>query len=173
MATTPTRGLVLTNLDATVQFFCDQGIADSTSKTYQSSLRKFSNVCELYSILTPFPVSESIYASYLASQNLSPQTIKTYLAGIRHMLITLGLPEPKAYSSLPRLRLVQAGIKGALPEDTTGSETKVPHPSDSAADLHIVVGQSHGHRYNDALGCCDAMLLRVLPIWRDNSPNHA
>ena len=70
----------------------------------------------MYSVLTPFPVSESIlydYASFLASLNLSPQTIKTYLAGIRYMQITLGLPEPKEYSSLPRLRLVQTGIKRA------------------------------------------------------------
>ena len=114
MATTPTDGLDLTSLDATVQYFCNKGIADSTHRTYQSSLRRFFNFCEQYSILTPFPVSETIlcyYASYLTSQSLSPQTIKTYLAGIRHMQITLGLPEPREYSSLPRLRLVQAGIK--------------------------------------------------------------
>ena len=108
----------LTDLDATVRFFSDQGIANSTRKTYQSSLAlcKFANFCEMYSVLTPFPVSESIlcyYASFLASQNFSPQTIKTYLAGIRHMQITLGLPEPKEYSSQPRLRLVQTGIKRA------------------------------------------------------------
>ena len=59
-------------------------------------------------------MSESIlcyFASYLATQQLTPQTIKTYLAGIRHMQITLGLPEPRAFSSLPRLKLVQAGIQ--------------------------------------------------------------
>ena len=37
-------------------------------------------------------------------------TIKTYLAGVCHMQVTLGLPEPRAYSSLPHLCLVQAGI---------------------------------------------------------------
>ena len=36
---------------------------------------------------------------FLACQNLTPQTIKTYLAGIRHMQITLGLPEPVEISS--------------------------------------------------------------------------
>ena len=49
--------------------------------------------------------------SFFANQKLSPQTIKTYLAGIHHMQITLGLPEPREFSSLPRLRLVQAGIQ--------------------------------------------------------------
>ena len=50
------------------------------------------------------------FASYLATTHLSPQTIKTYLAGIRHTQIRLGLPEPREFSSLPRLKLVQAGI---------------------------------------------------------------
>jgi len=52
-----------------------------------------------------------LFASHLASHNLTPQTIKTYLAGIRHMQITLRFPELKEFSSLPRLRMVQAGLK--------------------------------------------------------------
>ena len=94
--------------------FCSQGVAPSTRSTYQSALWKFAEFCSLYSIVSPFPVSESIlcyFSSYLACKTLSPQTIKTYLAGIRHMQITLGLPEPRAFSSLPRLRLVQSGIQ--------------------------------------------------------------
>ena len=104
----------LSNLDATVHYFCSQGVAPSTRSTYQSALRKFAEFCSLYCIVSPFPVSESIlcyFSSYLACKTLSPQTIKTYLAGIRHMQITLGLPEPRAFSSLPRLRLVQSGIQ--------------------------------------------------------------
>ena len=104
----------IASLDASVQFFCEHGIAPSTQKTYKSALRRFSEFCSRYTILSLFPVSEAIlcyFTSYLASNNLSPQTIKTYLAGIRHMQITLGLPEPRAFSSLPRLKLVQAGIQ--------------------------------------------------------------
>lgn len=51
------------------------------------------------------------FATYLACQNLTPQTIKTYLAGIRYMQITLGLPEPRQFSSLSRLQQVQSGIQ--------------------------------------------------------------
>lgn len=103
----------LTQLDGRVQYFCAKGVAESTQKTYQSAIRKFHNFCSLYNIVSPFPVSESMlcyFTTYLAGQNLCPQTIKTYLAGIRHMQVTLGLPEPRAYSSLPRLRLVQTGV---------------------------------------------------------------
>lgn len=59
-------------------------------------------------------MSESLlcyYASYLATQRLAPQTIKTSLAAIRYMQVILGLPEPREFSFLPRLRLVQSGIQ--------------------------------------------------------------
>ena len=114
MAATPKHGLDISTLDEAVRYFCEKGLAQSTNKTYQSALRKFYNFCSSYSIVSPFPVSEAMlcyFSTHLAQQNLSPQTIKTYLAGIRLMQITLGLPEPKAYSSLPRLRLIQAGIQ--------------------------------------------------------------
>ena len=114
MASGPQTGLDLSHLDPAVQYFCQKGVAESTHKTYQSALRRFGTFCSTYSILSPFPVSETVlcyFATYLACQKLSPQTIKTYLAGIRYMQITLGLPEPKHFSSLSRLHLVQSGIQ--------------------------------------------------------------
>ena len=67
------------------------------------------------------------FASYLATQNVSPQSIKTYLSGIRHTQVTLGLPEPRSFSSLPRLRLVQAGIQRThLEQASKPSRTRLP-----------------------------------------------
>lgn len=83
----------LTSLDQAVQYFCEYGIAESTHKTYQSALRKFALFCSTYSILSPFPVSEALlcyYSSFLACKGLSPQTIKTYLAALRHTQVVLG-----------------------------------------------------------------------------------
>ena len=114
MASPPTSRLDISHLDGTVHFFCSKAIADSTHKTYQTALRRFGSFCSHYGILSPFPVSEALlcyYASFLATQQLSPQTKKTYLAAIRYMQIILGLPEPRAFSSLPRLRLVRTGIQ--------------------------------------------------------------
>ena len=114
MAAAPRPQLDIPELDPAVQFFCEKGIADSTHKTYKSALRRFGAFCSLYDILSPFPVSEALlcyFAAAMAKEGLTPQTIKTYLAAIRHMQITLGLPEPREFSSLPRLRLVQSGIK--------------------------------------------------------------
>ena len=86
----------------------------STRRTYQSALNRFASFCSLYNVLTPFPISESLFcyfSTHLACQKLSPQTIKVYLSAIRHMQVTLGLPEPREFSSMPRLRLVQSRIQ--------------------------------------------------------------
>ena len=50
----------------------------------------------------------------MAEENVTMQTIKTYLAAVRSMQISLGLPDPQDQSSLPMLKHVQAGIH-ALP----------------------------------------------------------
>ena len=44
------------------------------------------------------------------------------MAGIRHMQVTLGLPEPKEFSSLPWLRLVQEGIKQTHAQRVVGKD---------------------------------------------------
>ena len=129
MAPGPSHGLDVSSLDPAVQHFCQQGIATSTRKTYQSALNRFASFCSLYNVLTPFPVSESLlcyFSTHLACQKLSPQTIKVYLSAIRHMQITLGLPEPREFSSMPRLRLVQSGIQRT--HATQQTETKVRLP---------------------------------------------
>ena len=72
-------GLDVKSLDPAIQHFCQQGIAGSTRRTYQSALNRFANFCSLYNVLTPFPVSESLlcyFSTHLACQKLSPQTIK-------------------------------------------------------------------------------------------------
>jgi len=77
-----TTGLDITTLDQEVQYLCEQGIASSTRKTYQTALRRFAQFCTLYNVLTPFPVSESLlcyFATHLSRDKLAPQTIKVYL----------------------------------------------------------------------------------------------
>ena len=46
----------------------------------------------------------------MADQGLAPQTVKSYLAAVRNMQISLGLPDPRDQSSFPMLKRVQAGI---------------------------------------------------------------
>ena len=53
----------------------------------------------------------------MACQGLSPQTIKVYLARIRHMQISISLSDPKEFTSMPRLRMVQSGIQRYVSEE--------------------------------------------------------
>ena len=87
-------------------------------------MKRFHTFCLKYSVLTPFPLTEQLlcsFAAFLADQELAPQTIKSYLAAVRNMQISLGLPDPRDQSSMPMLRRVQAGIarlrmaKGSTP----------------------------------------------------------
>ena len=76
-------------------------------------MKRFHTFCTQYNIASPFPVTEFVlcsFAVYLADECLSPQTGKTYLAGIRNTQLSLGLPDPRDQSSLPLLKRVQAGI---------------------------------------------------------------
>ena len=71
-----------------------------------------------YPMFAPdFMVSKALlcyYSSFMACKGLTPQSIKThYLAALRHTQMVLGLPEPSQLSSLPSLKLVQAGIQRA------------------------------------------------------------
>ena len=65
------------------------------------------------------------FAAYLADQHLSPQTIKSYLAGVRNVQLSLGLPDPRDQSSLPILHRVQAGIRRAR-LGTTPARVRLP-----------------------------------------------
>lgn len=64
--------------------------------------------------MVPLPVNEQLlcqFAAFLAQQGLSSQTVKTYLAAIRNLQISLGFPDPRDTSSLPHLKLVLMGIR--------------------------------------------------------------
>lgn len=96
-----------------VRHYFQLGLAPSTQKMYQAAMKRFHAFCLKYSIATPFPLTEQLlcsFAAFLADQELAPQTIKSYLAAVRNMQISLGLPDPKDQSSMPMLRRVQAGI---------------------------------------------------------------
>ena len=174
MANEPPTALDVTSLDSTVQFFCSKGIADTSQRTYQSGLRKFATFCSTYSITTPFPVSEDIlcyFASYLAVQGLSPRTIKVYLAGIRHMQISIGLPDPKEFSSMPRLKLVQSGIqRHTCDQQIRAVKIRLPI---TPAILHKIrdywLPKSTEPRYKNVMGSSSYLFLRFLSFRRDHS----
>ena len=67
-----------------------------------------------YGVANPFPVSQALlcyFVAHLANSGLAYQTIKTYLAAVRHAQITRGLPKPKRNESMPKLKVVENGVR--------------------------------------------------------------
>ena len=105
---------MLSSLDQSVQFYCRQGIAESTQRTYKAGIKRFHAFCTHYQVYNPLPVTELLlcqFSAFLANQGLSPQTVKVYLAAIRNLQLSLGLPDPHDTSALPRLKLLLAGVR--------------------------------------------------------------
>ena len=124
----------------TVQFYFESGLAPSTKKSYQVAIKRF------YSFCNPFPLSEHLlryFAAYLASQDLSPQTIKSYLSGLRSLQISMGLPDPRDQSSLPMLKQVQAGICWARAhKGTAGTRIRLPITVQVMANIKCTLFES-------------------------------
>ena len=112
-----------------VQRYFQQGLAPSTQRTYGAAMRRFYAICTHFNITSPFPVTEHLlccFAAFLADQGLKPQTVKGYLAAVRNMQVSLGLPDPRDQSSLPMLKRVQAGIQRKLSMAGPASCTRLP-----------------------------------------------
>ena len=97
----PQRQVALIDLDQSVQFYCKQGVADSTQRTYRASIKRLHVFCEQYRIHYPPrpPVTEQLlcqFSAFLANQGLA-------LQAIQNLQLSLGLPNPRDSSALPWL----------------------------------------------------------------------
>ena len=104
--------LDLTHLEAVVRSLFSAGLAPSTLKAYRTGANSYIKFCQ-QTALTPFPAQEhtlSLYVSYLFTKDLTSQTVKSYLAAIRYMHITLDLRDPHI-SQMPQLEYVIKGFK--------------------------------------------------------------
>jgi len=98
-----------------------------------------------YNVVSPFPVTEHVlccFAAYLADQGLAPQTGSSYLAAVRNMQISLGLPDPRDSSSLPMLKRIQAGIKRARLGAHTPPRIRLPITAPILEQIRTALDQS-------------------------------
>ena len=106
--------------------------------------------CTQYTIDTPFPVTEQLlcyFSAFLADQNLSPQTVKSYLAAVRNMQISLGFPDPRDQSSMPMLKRIQAGIRRVRMEKGSKSRIRLPITLTVLGKIHQqLITTQHPHR---------------------------
>ena len=128
-----------------IQHYFDQGLAQSTLKTYNAAMKRFYAFCVKFKLLSPFPVSEYLlcgFAAFLADQGLAPQTAKCYLAAVRNMQLSLGLPDPRDHSSLPMLRRVLAGISRAHLSQQVAPRVQLPITAPLLARMQVALQQS-------------------------------
>ena len=100
-------------------------------------------------------MSESVLCAFvagLAQQGLTPGTIRTYLAAVRHAQIVRGFPEPREQSSLPRLRLLQNGVRRDRAESgraTPRPRLPITPPILRRMRAHLVTGSGSGPEQAD------------------------
>ena len=69
-----TAGLYVSRLDVAVQHYFEQGVAQSTLKTYFAAWKKFNQFCTVHNVTISFPISQSVlcyFVAYLGEQGLS------------------------------------------------------------------------------------------------------
>jgi len=114
-------------LDQAVYHYFTSALTASTHKTYKAADRRYSQFCKDFSI-TSFPVSESTlcyFATCMAQQGLTHNTIKTYLSGVRQMQVALGLGDPEL-SHMPRLRQILKGISVESDKHGKAARARLP-----------------------------------------------
>ena len=128
-----------------VRAYFNQGLAQSTQRSYAAAMRRFHGFCAQFNVPSPFPVTEHTmccFAAYLADSGLAPQTVKIYLAAVRNMQLSLGLPDPRDQSSLPRLKRVLAGISRARLTQQCHPRVRLPITGHLLVKIHASLAES-------------------------------
>lgn len=100
------RGHDISTLDELVRFFCNRRLADSTRRTYQYGVNRYMSFWG--SVIVPcIPVCITLIRHVFST--LGPGDGNN--TAVRHAQIMRSHPEPRGASSLPRLRLVQNGVR--------------------------------------------------------------
>ena len=101
-------GLDLASLEAAVHRYFRAGIAESTMRVYESAKERYTTLCTERE-LSQLPLRGDtlcLFVAHLAMAGLKPQTIKTYLSGVRHLQISTSLSDSFMAGSFPRLQYV-------------------------------------------------------------------
>ena len=86
-----TARLALRKVEESFHFFLQKGLASSTKRCYESGQRRFLSFCDRVN-LPYLPASEEtifLFISYLGMEKVSYKTIKSYLAAVRHLHVSL------------------------------------------------------------------------------------
>ena len=123
-------------------------------------MKKFNAFCTKFTVTDPFPVTEHVlccFAAFMANTGLSPQTVRSYLAAVRNMQLSMGLPDPREQSSLPVLRRVLSGIARARLSKGTPARIRLPITAQILLQIKRALGSSsHPDKLTLWAVCCTA-----------------
>ena len=122
-----------------MEFYFQNGLAPSTQKAYNSAKKRYILFCSEKG-LTPLPASENQlcqFVSLLADQNLCHNTIKSYLAAIRHLHIAQGFGDPHIHS-MAKLEQVLKGIKSVQCKKPNNRISRLPISPDHLDKMRVV-----------------------------------
>ena len=129
-------------------------LEESTQKAYASGQRCFFKFC-LSAGLRAVPASEEVlykFAAKMACEGLQHRTIKSYMAGVRHLHIEDGMGDP-FMSPLPRLHYVMRGVKRHQGEAGKSGRERLPITPDILRKIKSVWDQTiAGPRHCHAVG---------------------
>lgn len=123
-------------MEGAVQTLFNLGIAPSTNRVYKSVRNRYLQFCSKFSFPC-LPLSEPVlcmFVAYLSLQGVKHQSVKCYLAALRHMQIELRGEDPFGPGRFPRLEYVLKGLKRNGPPAAT--ERRLPITPDILVRLH-------------------------------------
>lgn len=148
------------------QEFYANGLAASTQSTYSAGQLKFTNFCKGLKV-PAVPASEAtliLFATYLATINISHTTIKVYLAAVRHMHVSAGMFSFFDKQLTPRLQLTLKGIQKSQ-AITQPARIRLPITLQIMGNIKTLLAKQPSSYYNIMIwaACCLAFFgfLRV------------
>lgn len=114
-------------MDQAVERYFLCGLAPATHKSYDSAKRRFLQFCSRAQ-LNPLLVTENLlcrYVAHLAEDGLAPKTIKLYLSAVRHLQLSMNLPDPKI-GEMARLEQVVKGVKREYTKKAHDTRERLP-----------------------------------------------
>ena len=95
------------------------------------------------------------FTAYLAEEGLAPSTIKLYLSAVRHLQVSMGLPDPKM-GDMARLEQVVKGAKREYGKKNPGKKERLPITPDILLQMKEV-WNSHPKAFDNIMlwaACC-------------------
>lgn len=113
----------------------EAGLAPSTQRVYRTGGSSYRKFCADAGLID-FPTSEHnlmLFVAHLHSRKLAPGTMKSYLAAVRYLQISMGLGNPRI-NEMPKLEYLMKGVKRAAPG---GVRRRLPITVEILAELKL------------------------------------